>query len=53
MKKYYIEKWDDETELGCFETEEQRQKWFDENCYYTDDGGFLKATNERVAFYDA
>ncbi len=52
MKKYYVETWKDEKELAVFDTEEERKNWFKENCYMTDHGGFLKETNERIAFYE-
>lgn len=50
--KYYVETWEDNKELGNFGSEGEREKWIDENCYINENGGFLKATGEKISIFE-
>lgn len=50
--KYVVENWFTGEDIIVFDTEEQRQKWLDENVSQSPDGGFLK-DGTQVGIYEA
>lgn len=50
--KYIVENWLTCEDIIAFDTEEQRQKWLDENVNQSPDGGFLK-DGTQVGIYEA
>ena len=49
--KYYIENWNTEETLFTFDTEEERQKFINKECYIEDGVGFYNGV--RISIYEA
>lgn len=49
--KYIVENWLTEETIKEFASEQDRQKWLDENVAYSSDGGFLD-DGTRVGIYE-
>lgn len=49
--KYIVENWFTEETLAVFDTEEDRQKWLNDNCDYYSDGAYL-SDGTRISIYE-
>lgn len=50
--KYIVENWMTEKTIKIFSSEEERQKWINDNCISFSDGVFIKNTEIKISCYE-